>query len=192
MLSSSSAFDNNFVAGGAPPRGSTVYGRISDLLRRAELALDGDPTSTRQYVISALALLDGTGDAPSVGQNESGARSPAAGGLARWQRSRIENFVSANLDQPIAVKDLAALARLSPSYLCKLFKVTFGISPHSYVMMMRVSRAKSAMISTQAALSDIALGCGFSDQAHLCRVFRQTVGEAPHRWRQANQTDFGQ
>ncbi|SFT29224.1 AraC-type DNA-binding protein [Methylobacterium sp. yr668] len=142
--------------------------------------------------MSALALLDGTVDAPSPTRDEADARSHAAGGLARWQRSRIEGFVAANLHQQIAIKDLAALVRLSPSYLCKVFKVTFGMSPHSYIMMKRVSRAKSAMVSTRAALSDIALSCGFSDQAHLCRVFRQAVGEAPHRWRQANQTDLGQ
>lgn len=191
MLSSSSLSNSNYAGTRVGLRDAVVCDRISDLLRRAELALDGDPASTRHYVISALALLDGTIDAPSAPRDEAEARSHAASGLARWQQRRIESFVAANIHQQIAIKDLAALVRLSPSYLCKVFKVTFGVSPHSYIMMKRVSRAKSAMVSTRAALSDIALDCGFSDQAHLCRVFRQAVGEAPHRWRQANQTDLG-
>lgn len=192
MLSSSSPLDSNYACTGTRKSDPAVCGRISDLLRRAELALSGDPMSTRQYVISALALLDGTNDGRSSTGKRSGVKFSGAVGLAKWQRSRIESFVAANLGKQIAIKDLAALVRLSPSYLCKVFKITFGMSPHSYVMMMRVARAKFAMISTPAALSDIAFSCGFSDQAHLCRVFRQTVGEAPHRWRRANQTDFGQ
>lgn len=192
MLLSSSSLDGSYAGIGTMQSDPAVCGLISDLLRRAELALNGDPVSTRQYVISALALLDGATDGLLGTREQSGVKSSGTGGLAKWQRNRIENFVAANLGKQIAIKDLAALVRLSPSYLCKVFKITFGMSPHSYVMMMRVSRAKSAMVSTRAALSDIAFGCGFSDQAHLCRVFRQIVGEAPHRWRQANQTDLGQ
>ncbi len=35
------------------------------------------------------------------------------------------------------------------------------------------------------SLSDIALGCGFVDQAHLCKHFRVVTGETPAAWRRA-------
>jgi AraC family transcriptional regulator len=41
------------------------------------------------------------------------------------------------------------------------------------------------MLTTDASLSDIALRCGFSDQAHLCKHFRQAAGQPPAAWRRA-------
>jgi AraC-like DNA-binding protein len=38
------------------------------------------------------------------------------------------------------------------------------------------------------ALSDIALRCGFADQAHLCKHFRQATGLTPAAWRRASRT----
>ncbi len=35
------------------------------------------------------------------------------------------------------------------------------------------------------SLSEIALSCGMSDQAHFTRAFRRVVGETPNRWRQS-------
>jgi AraC-like DNA-binding protein len=37
-----------------------------------------------------------------------------------------------------------------------------------------------------ASLSDIALRCGFTDQAHLCKHFRQALGQTPAAWRRAH------
>jgi AraC family transcriptional regulator len=42
------------------------------------------------------------------------------------------------------------------------------------------------MLQTDLSLSDIAIGCGFADQAHLCKHFRAFTGETPAAWRRAN------
>jgi len=42
-----------------------------------------------------------------------------------------------------------------------------------------------AMTATETPLSEIALICGFSDQALLSRVFREAAGASPHAWRQS-------
>jgi AraC-like DNA-binding protein len=38
-------------------------------------------------------------------------------------------------------------------------------------------------------LSDIALRCGFTDQAHLCKHFRRAAGQSPAAWRRAQHRD---
>jgi AraC-like DNA-binding protein len=48
------------------------------------------------------------------------------------------------------------------------------------------------MLQTEAPLSDIALRCGFTDQAHLCKHFRLATGETPAAWRRARRSqDLG-
>jgi transcriptional regulator GlxA family with amidase domain len=49
----------------------------------------------------------------------------------------------------------------------------------------RVELAAKYMLQTDMSLSDIAVGCGFSDQAHLCKQFRTVTGETPAGWRRA-------
>jgi AraC-like DNA-binding protein len=49
----------------------------------------------------------------------------------------------------------------------------------------RVECAGSLMLAGEAPLSEIALKCGFTDQAHLCKQFRQYTGETPAAWRRA-------
>jgi hypothetical protein len=43
--------------------------------------------------------------------------------------------------------------------------------------------AQGLMLRTSAPLSEIALRCGMSDQAHFTRTFRRVVGETPCLWR---------
>jgi AraC-like DNA-binding protein len=42
------------------------------------------------------------------------------------------------------------------------------------------------MLEGHQPLSQIALSCGFADQAHLARIFRRETGLAPSAWRRAN------
>jgi AraC family transcriptional regulator len=45
------------------------------------------------------------------------------------------------------------------------------------------------MLTTDASLSDIALRCGFTDQAHLSKHFRHAAGETSAARRRAHRPD---
>jgi AraC-like DNA-binding protein len=108
---------------------------------------------------------------------------PARGGLAPWQKRKVQNCIENGLEGPLPVEDLAQLASLSPSYFCRAFKESFGVPPHAYVVRTRVERARTLMLTTSDSLSQIALACGLVDQAHLCKCFRQITGSTPGAWR---------
>jgi AraC family transcriptional regulator len=45
------------------------------------------------------------------------------------------------------------------------------------------------MRTSDIALAQIAVVCGWSDQSHFCRSFRRVVGLSPDEWRRANALD---
>ncbi|MDT4887607.1 HTH-type transcriptional activator RhaR [compost metagenome] len=63
------------------------------------------------------------------------------------------------------------------------------MSPHDWLLQMRVEKAKELMLRTSLNLSQIALDCGFADQSHFSRVFQKMTGLPPSRWRRFHQAD---
>lgn len=116
---------------------------------------------------------------------------PARGGLAPWQKRKVQNYIEQGLEGPLLVEDLAGLVSLSPSYFCRAFKESFGAPPHAYIIKMRVARARTLMLTTSESLSQIALACGLVDQAHLCKCFRRAMGTTPAAWRRSHITAPG-
>ena len=100
-----------------------------------------------------------------------------------WQLRRVREYVEARIGGRISISDLSGIARLSEAHFSRGFKNTFGQTPHAYVMRRRVERARHLMCVSDNSLSEIALACGFSDQAHFCRLFRRCIGQSPAAWR---------
>jgi AraC-like DNA-binding protein len=109
-----------------------------------------------------------------------------AGGLAAWQIKEVLDYIKTNLGQSMAVADIAAVTRLSPSYFHRVFKRSFGLTVHLYLLRRRVEMAQRLMVSTSESLSKIAVSCGMSDQSHLTRLFKRLLGETPKMWRRVH------
>jgi AraC-like DNA-binding protein len=112
-------------------------------------------------------------------------RSRAPGGLLAWQVRKVQEFVDAHIAGRILVSDLAAVVQLSEAHFSRLFTRAFGLTPHAFVLRRRLELAAQLMLESTESLTDIALGCGFTDQAHLCKHFRRSMGVTPATWRRA-------
>jgi AraC-like DNA-binding protein len=170
---------------------------LSTLLNDAAVALEHDSGTVRTCLAQAMALLRDSiayvpgKQAPSrqaPGEQAAFARRTAdpdsnRSGLAPWQIRSVKAHIDANLDKQLRLADLAAITRLSTSYFSIAFRRSFGVSLGRYLAHQRVERAQTLMLSTDTSLSQIALACGFCDQAHLSRQFRQAVGTTPKAWR---------
>lgn len=110
-------------------------------------------------------------------------RAWAIGGLAPWQMSKLRHHIAENLCACLTNAALAQVARLSVGHFARSFRISFGMSPPAYVRSTRLTEAQRLMMTSDIPLSQIALACGLSDQAHFCRVFRRNVGESPAAWR---------
>ena len=160
--------------------------RVITLLDAAVGELNRDH-SAKDTILQATSLLREQTDS----QAAAGAINEA-GRLLAWQARKVREYVDGHIAGPIRVADLCALIQRSEAHFSRAFKRTFGASPHAFVIQRRLELAAQYMLQTEAPLSDIALLCGFTDQAHLCKHFRQATGETPAAWRRARRMqDFG-
>ena len=105
--------------------------------------------------------------------------------LLAWQVRKVVEHIDHHITARVLVADLCAVVKRSEAHFSRSFRRTFGLSPHAFVVRRRVELAGQYMLQTEAPLSDIALRCGFVDQAHLCKLFRKLTGETPAAWRRA-------
>ena len=157
---------------------------VTRLLEQALTAAETDLATTRACVARVAALLERE-QAQATEAASTTVRRRVGAGLAPWQARRVAAHVDENLGSPITIDHLSTIAGLSSSYFCRAFKDTFGDPPHAYIMRRRVERAQTLMLQTREPLSQIALACGLSDQAHLCNLFRRLVGQSPSHWRRS-------
>lgn len=107
------------------------------------------------------------------------------GGLSAEQRQHLVDFIERQLPTNFGLVDLADVVAYSPDHFSRLFKRSFGVSPHKYVSSRRVERAKAMLRDPTLGLSDIAIACGFSSQAHMGDVFKRQTGMTPGTYRKA-------
>jgi AraC family transcriptional regulator len=110
------------------------------------------------------------------------------GRLLAWQARKVRDYIDSHIAGPVLVADLCALLQRSEAHFSRSFKRTFGESPHAFLVRRRVEFAAQNMLTTDEPLSDIALRCGFTDQAHLCKHFRQAAGQTPAAWRREHRS----
>ncbi|CAN7163912.1 AraC family transcriptional regulator [Rhizobium sp. LjRoot98] len=109
------------------------------------------------------------------------------GGKARMKRAdqtairRACDFLQAHSDRQVNSDELEAITGLDRFTLARQFRAALGTSPHRYLVMRRLERAR-AMIGNGKSLVEIALDTGFADQAHFTRHFKKTHGMTPGRW----------
>ncbi len=110
---------------------------------------------------------------------------PIRGGLAVLVKRRLVDYIEANLDQVIHLRDLGQIANLSEFHLQRSFKQTCGVSPNLYIAHRRVERAKG-LIRAGEPLAQVADACGFSSQSHFTRSFKAGTGATPAAYRKAS------
>ncbi len=164
----------------APDGAPNSFGsRLLSLLDLARAEMEEDAEKAKRAIRRASSMLRVELErrtSPRVGDTNLDA-------LAGWQLRRVRNYIDEHLADRIYVKDLSAVARRSTAHFSRAFKSTMGETPKSYVTRRRLERAQWMMLIGDAPLRDIAVLCGFSDQAHFCKRFRHATGQSPAAWR---------
>jgi AraC family transcriptional regulator len=157
--------------------------RVVTLLETAVGQLHGQEFAAQGKLLEAASLMRLQIDPPVVREVPD-----PRGRLLAWQVRKVRDYIDSHITRPVLIADLCALIQRSEAHFSRSFKRTFGESPHAFLVRRRVELAAQYMLTTEASLSDIALRCGFSDQAHLCKQFRQAAGQTPAAWRREHRS----
>lgn len=168
------------VGTGAAPRLAAPFGADDPLLEQLLLALRradeaADPLYTdalRRLVV--LHLL----------RHHAGAARPPQPGPGRSPMTRVLDFIEGNIDRPLLLADLAAVAGVSVFHFARTFKDGVGTTPHRYVLERRVARAQALLAGTRLSLTEVAAACGFANSSHFATAFRRLAAVSPRAYRQ--------
>ncbi|MBA4029616.1 MAG: AraC family transcriptional regulator [Planctomyces sp.] len=84
---------------------------------------------------------------------------------------------------PVRVMKLAESSGLSVSQFERKVREFTGLSPRQLLTKARIEAAATALRETETPLKDLAVDCGFYDQASFSRQFREATGTTPGEYR---------
>ena len=82
-----------------------------------------------------------------------------------------------------SIDSLVSLSGYGRSRFFTLFLEETCMSPHDYVVRMRVERAKELLRKGGCSIMDVALACGFKSASTFSATFTKFMGMSPRGWR---------
>jgi AraC family transcriptional regulator len=145
---------------------------LFDLARTLALeSAEGCPNGPLYWNEVASGFIGGL-----VARHTSEFESRGRGTLGKEVLERLSDYVVAHLDEPIEVALLADIAGRSPFHFSRVFTRSVGVTPHRWIVHLRLQQAIELVHKGQSGLAEIAARTGFADQSHLSRWVRRVHG----------------
>lgn len=163
---------NRFTAGGAGPAADLMLFLIGE---RCGAAVAGQ--------VADSFLFDHAG---------SGARPQRPGLLPGARDARVSaalSQMSANLEDPLSLNDIAKAQSIGMRRLEQIFRETLGQGPGAAYLELRLQAAQRLMTDTSHSVRDVALRTGFADPTSFSRAFRRRFQMSPTSLRKPQRAD---
>lgn len=95
------------------------------------------------------------------------------------QKAFMENYANPNF----SIEDFTSQVNISLGYFRAIFKSVYEMSPHQYIILLRINRAKELLESSDLSLEEIAYQLNFSHFSHFSSTFKQKTGFSPSEYR---------
>jgi AraC family transcriptional regulator len=103
------------------------------------------------------------------------------GAMARV--TRTVRAIERDPEADLSISARAGEAGLSPYHFLRLFERLTGLTPHQYVLRLRLREAARRLMTGRAKVLDVALDSGFGDVSNFNRAFRAEFGSTPREFR---------
>lgn len=141
------------------------------------IALRGTARADRLALL--LQALSPLGRTFSAGRGRSQAPTPPHPAVVR-----VVDALRADLTRRWTLADMAAVAKVAPSYLVRLHRAIIGESPVAHLTRLRIERAAALLLSTGRPIGDIGADVGILDANYFARRFRAHFGCTATAYRQ--------
>jgi AraC-like DNA-binding protein len=165
-------------------------GELAELDLPAETVLGGACAELRARTVAATSWPERFAILDEILLRRAGiARSPAPEVAWAWRQLLASGGT-------VRIADLAAGTGWSGRHLTGRFRTEIGLTPKAAARVIRFDRARHLLIRHARSISgddgndgndgyrlaDLAVACGYFDQAHLAREFRSLAGCPPSQW----------
>lgn len=88
-------------------------------------------------------------------------------------------YMNMFFDSNITINDICKEIYVTPFHFIRIFKGQTGMTPHEYLLDIRIDRAKDLLKARECTVTDAAKICGFVSLSHFSYVFRKKTGISP-------------
>lgn len=116
-----------------------------------------------------------------------------AGSRLHGARSRFElsqqaaALIEVRWFEGVALDPLAGELGISSFHLLRSFRRSFGLTPHQYLLQLRLRRSFDLLEAGGLRIIDVAMAVGFSSHGHYSTAFRKAFGISPLQYQQLGQ-----
>ena len=97
-------------------------------------------------------------------------------GSTRTAMHDLRSEIYANAEKDYSIKTLAQRVGLSESYFQAIYKKMFGQSCINDIIVARINRARTLLMTTDLPISSVARMCGYESDSHFARQFKKITG----------------
>jgi AraC family transcriptional regulator len=108
-------------------------------------------------------------------------------GLRPRQVRQVTDYMNVHLDEAVALQQLADLLGLSRFHFCTAFRKATGLTPHQWLVRIRMERAQELLADGRLTVTDVALAVGYQTPSSFTQAFRAAVGFTPSAYRASRQ-----
>lgn len=152
----------------------TVSDKIADLFK-----IDSSAEPTKNFTCSSIvyAILLDLLRLTSATQNTSI--------VNKFDRiNTVLSYIDKNYSDTLSLSQLAEIAKLTPEYLCSVFKKSTSQTLFEYINMVRISKSKELLLSDKnLPVKTVARSVGFNDTSYFGLIFKKFEHMTPSDFR---------
>lgn len=88
-------------------------------------------------------------------------------------------YMRAYYSADITIGDICGEIHVSPFHFIRMFKQKTGMTPHQFLLRVRIEKARELLQSGRYSISEAASACGFISIPHFYEKFKEITGASP-------------
>lgn len=110
--------------------------------------------------------------------------------LSETTYQRCKKFIDENFSNILFISKAADECGIDIRYMSSLFKKHGHITPHQYLMRLKMNKAAILLLTSNLSIKRLAETVGFQDPYHFSRNFKKVHGVSPYYYRQSHMTQI--